>query len=416
MQIDNNTLRTTSQRIYLFVLMWYACFASSTIILRPYASTVWVILAIISFFFRDISTFKVSKLIFGYITLIIFLLFNTLISQDVSSSVLLVFKFILYFVIAYNIACNSSTRSITIKMAFVFLLIHLFIIYFQLAFPSVFNSVFLGLIPQSASLLVIKRVSLHMAIGFNTQTGIAGFWMTLGLIFSLVYSKYRTDKKIIYRLLTALFAIAIILTRKRIFVLIFIIIILLFELLTTKKSGRSFKIVVTSLIIVFLFYLASSIFPNLFGVIDKMTQLLEEDDVSNGRFQLYETALNLFKENALFGVGYGAFGTVSGLGVGVHNAYLQALVEFGLAGFFVFWIPIVKGLSISFNTVRSFVASNGEIFSCDSIITFLGQIVIMLWCFTGNPFIDDTVLFIFILLQMINISYSNRNHKVGKTI
>ena len=246
-----------------------------------------------------------------------------------------------------------------------------------------------------------------MAIGFNTQTGIAGFWFTLGLAFSISNFVSKRTHRFFYLVISLLFAGAVLLTAKRIFLLISILIVLFVFLINANKKNRFFKLLIISLGAILLFYIFASIFPNLFGVFDKMLSFVEDGDISNGRFDIYKVAIDLFLKNILFGIGYGTFSTISGLGLDVHNSFLQILTEFGIIGFIFYWVPFIKSFCLSFKSIKSnYVETNNfkNASKTVELIAFLSQIIFFMWCLTGNPVIDDTVLFIFLWMQMVSIS------------
>lgn len=393
---------TIVKNIYLFILMWYAFLASSSNALRPHVSIVWILLALFSFSFNKGISFKISKISYSYIILCISLVISLFFSQDFSTSLGLICKILLYLIITMNISVDRDMRNTAIKFAYIFLLFHLAVIYIQLLFPNVYNLLFFSYIPNSAIYLVKKCVDSKIAIGFNTQTGIAAFWMTLGFLFSLLFYENKKGSKFLF--FSILFGCAILLTLKRIFLLISIIVILVIKTVNTNKKGRMFKILFAFTGILLLFFILTSLFPELTGIFNKFALFIEADDVSNGRIYIYKTALEIFLNNSLVGIGYGAFLKISGLGVGVHNAMLQTLTELGIFGFLFFWYPLLYCFSISLKSIKNNKIIQNYSDKIIKEIAFVTQLVVFMWCLTGNPFIDDTVFFIFLWMQMVSIS------------
>jgi len=61
------------------------------------------------------------------------------------------------------------------------------------------------------------------------------------------------------------------------------------------------------------------------------------DESSQRRINIWQQALDLFKKNPVFGIGYGVFRTL-GLDLGdTHNIYVKTLTEQGLIGFLIFF-------------------------------------------------------------------------------
>lgn len=66
------------------------------------------------------------------------------------------------------------------------------------------------------------------------------------------------------------------------------------------------------------------------------SELLSGEDIMNGRLGLYVTAVELFKEHILFGIGWGGFAEegrkIIDIVSNVHNIYLQLFCEVGIFG------------------------------------------------------------------------------------
>ena len=117
-----------------------------------------------------------------------------------------------------------------------------------------------------------------------------------------------------------------------------------------KVNKKRFKI---SIVIVFIILgIGFTIFDwlnNLFAsyginvyFIDKMLELNDAGDVSNGRNELYDLAIADFLQSPLFGRGIGRFDANHPGGSYPHNFVLQILSDGGLLLFFLLFIPIIK--------------------------------------------------------------------------
>ena len=78
----------------------------------------------------------------------------------------------------------------------------------------------------------------------------------------------------------------------------------------------------------------------------RMTIIEEGSD--NGRFDLWETSLGVWKRNPIFGVGYN--GMLKSAGAVSHNTYLQILTETGILGF---CLLLIFAFQLLINTFRS---------------------------------------------------------------
>jgi O-antigen ligase len=172
----------------------------------------------------------------------------------------------------------------------------------------------------------------------------------LGLMFAGAVQK---DKKLLYITAIALMGIAIILSGSRGGLVSLIAEIFFLILLTTNTKGYNQLIIKVGLAILLI---ATIVFGSmLIGGESSLTRMAEtaaSDDFSTNRTHIWNVALNIIKNNFIFGTGYGSFGiaytpfdSFNGLErvEQAHNDYLQVLSDAGIvgliiAGFFVFML------------------------------------------------------------------------------
>lgn len=87
-------------------------------------------------------------------------------------------------------------------------------------------------------------------------------------------------------------------------------------------------------------------------VIERIKQTTNEngqlDESSLRRLNIWEQSMDLFKKNAIVGIGYGVFRNL-GLDLGdTHNIYVKYLVEQGLVGFLILWSVVFCFLRIGY--------------------------------------------------------------------
>lgn len=77
------------------------------------------------------------------------------------------------------------------------------------------------------------------------------------------------------------------------------------------------------------------------------------DQLTSGRMGLWKTALELFKENPVFGIGWEQFMNHNTYEHDVHNTYLQWLCESGMVGFVLLMTPTMFMYAMTFKrTIR----------------------------------------------------------------
>ena len=94
------------------------------------------------------------------------------------------------------------------------------------------------------------------------------------------------------------------------------------------------------------------------NTIVRITETLtgEVADVSNGRYELWKLAGQLFEEHPLFGIGWRKYNLFAQQMVNedshVHNVFIQLAVEIGIIGLILYIIPIVYALWDNFKLYR----------------------------------------------------------------
>lgn len=159
--------------------------------------------------------------------------------------------------------------------------------------------------------------ALNVGLALNAYVKIAprGVWLTLGIFVALIlYQKVTSSEnwRITYIKRLLLIALAII-----------AIVILATDFNEIILGIRN--------------YLQEK-FNITIRALEKFLFLSEQDNVSNGRDALWESAISLIKNSAGIGYGIGYYETING--VHTHNILLQALCEGGI----IFFVPILMML------------------------------------------------------------------------
>ncbi len=120
-------------------------------------------------------------------------------------------------------------------------------------------------------------------------------------------------------------------------------------------------------------------------------------DITNSRSILWRYALQNYKGNELFGVGWNQlirhvpYTDNNGYRLATHNVYIQLLAETGVAGLIMFMVPMAAALV---GTWRSAAAGrliespqNGE--RAAAAFALYSQLYFLLYCISGNPLYDS---------------------------
>lgn len=157
-------------------------------------------------------------------------------------------------------------------------------------------------------------------------------------------------------------------------------------------------------------------------------QMLNGNDITSGRTQLYQWAIEIFKDNPIFGVGWTNFSyhitdefrALHGMDVNnVHNIYLQFLCETGIVGTILIMSPLIY---LYFQTIKQTIRITNKKcedgiaimlnYSSLSIQTFFMIVGLLDPCFTKLIFWN----FYCIAIIFLNISLTLEGHIINDFI
>ena len=182
------------------------------------------------------------------------------------------------------------------------------------------------------------------SFGINIQWSILGFILQLSTIKEIKKISIDTIK-----LAILFFSILIIISRQN--QLMFIVIFAIYLYLSSKrnknfKSNAFFVILISSITYIGFKFIDITVFDTY------KTMLNRQGDDFSSRYNILISALNIFKENILFGVGYGMFAgynkttiLVTSANVylaSIHNGIIAILTEMGIIGLILNFILAIK--------------------------------------------------------------------------
>ena len=262
--------------------------------------------------------------------------------------------------------------------------------------------------------------------GFTINTNFSAGYILAGLLVlvsrMLINNKPR-KKNII---LLAFLILAVLYTRKRghlLFMSIAIIMTYLIPARKTQKLKRIWNIFLVLLILLLLFYIARDALSQIpmFRIIILTFEKIESgEDFTTGRFKLFQWAIELFRKNPLFGIGWGKYRTtvagtvVRNKSLETHNVYLQLLSETGIIGFITFVGAFFSAWFLTKNHYCECIKETDPNLSewrSALFFSFAYQTFFMLYCLTGNPLFDQFYQIMYLFCCSIMIAYSYvKNH------
>lgn len=322
------------------------------------------------------------------------------------------------------LACKRSILDyIPIKFLFWSGIIAAVGIFIQFLLPSFFDSHILPLFTANQDRIKIWIDNGYGFSGFYYQLSHADMNLLLAgalAIFFLLKNSYGKGRgRFMVYLSIALIFSAILLTGKRSFAVMAIIIPLFVYLLGKKQFiGTVFALLIGSLAV----YVAVIYFVNHLDLftdnvfLHRLAETVEEiqyaEDFSSGREGLAESAIRLFEENPVFGVGVGNFVKASRQYTDVHNTYLQVLCEQGIIGLLLMVIPLIVCLLKTISLLRVNINSQYSPYIKYSLFI---QIYFLMYSFTGNTMVNYEVYFFYFLAiaLLINVETACSRQRIN---
>jgi len=251
-------------------------------------------------------------------------------------------------------------------------------------------------------------------VGLGIHPGVNALIIVMLVFIVMFYLK----QKLLRFIILAVSLYSVILTGNRSILVLFGAFILLFFLLSSmqnenkknenliiNKIGKGLTMLLA--IVGMVYFVINS------SIAERFTDSASSESIGS-RFELYEFAISLFKENYLVGNGINNFVTyteqIGGIGylrevTHAHNIFMQLLAETGIFGLVVFLLVVFLFLKIDY----SFCIEALREKKFEKIILVFPSIIFMLNAITGNPTYTETTLLLFMCIRgLIKLEYENK--------
>lgn len=305
-----------------------------------------------------------------------------------------VIQFLIYLFLIIAIAFNKESIKYLYNQIGIFGLENVFATLFIAIFPSLYRSVILPLISGGEYLIASDNFEHGYNPGITAHYSINGIYTSISSIYFFTkYLKTKQKKDILFFILSF---IALLLTAKRAHILITFIVcfITAFKTISGTLSKKLFYGVNSIIIIVIAFFVVTAFVPQLGGFIERFAETSSAGDLLSGRDNLYSLCISLWKNNILFGNGWGAFSYYFNMQYAntnyivnyadAHNIYLQLLCEVGLIN-----VIIIVSLFI-----YTFIKTNKQTFKIKNnkskvlLFAYAYQMMFLIYGLSGNPLYD----------------------------
>lgn len=391
-----------------------------TVVFSGYAYAVLLaVFTLIYIVFRKIVIVRGNNLLLVWALTVAVVFVSFLNSQRSNGALLDVIVFFCGLLLFLPCSCNVDIYNYSISLIKDLSLFFAIGVVVQAFMPTVYN-VFLAIFPSAYRMSIIS----NGGSGFTLNTGYSAGYIIAGVI--AVISDYDTNKPVrLKKVILPLFLfLALILTGKRgpaLFIILTLVYVYLAPARGSKKLGRYWKIfmiIFVAIIAIWAFRDFLSQIPFIGRILNSIVGAIEGEDITSGRTRLYVWALELFKRNLFFGIGWGRFRTTVVGNVTLvkeletHNIYLQLLAETGIIGFVVFMTTFIlfwNSAKIAYcDCVQN---NNGCKTNWQNLLyfSFTYQTYFLLYGLTGNPLYDPHFQLMYIFSCMIIVAYVAKN-------
>lgn len=437
----NNTITSRKEGIYLssIAIFLYVFFILThslySIVLQSYILQFSLLsLVLLLLFFKPINNslfqFKYTRLdLIWSCSIIVVLTYITV--SGVGNYIEHIFIYVtgILFLILAKVNINNFEPSF--KLIKVVSVIYAASTLFQYLFTDLFNSIIFPFVPITTQQRTLELINLGYYPGLGlAQPSLSAGCMIIGMGMILSNLKFENlfKRRLDVILLLLLIASNLMVGKRSIFIWGIIAIIFTYYVASSTKE-KAIKIIKLFTIFIFaiaIFFITLHYFkamPFLARVVETINDLVSGDDVTSGRLVLYEAAWDIFKENPLFGIGWGQFivvtsGQLLSRDLIVHNVYLQLLAETGLVGFFAVITPIMYCYYKTFRAIRLLFnkeeGHNHYMWKIGITFSFYYQTFFILYCLTENPFYSMVYMFIYFLCLAILNSFIVNIRKIKK--
>lgn len=345
--------------------------------------------------FGKIKRITKSQFSILVVTLIVFAIqiFNNYYFKESSEGKVIYFS--IYIFLPFIIASNEKSIECFFSVLKLFCFEHIFGTFFVQIFKGFYMSNILPWLSSGAENVAYRNLLNGYNPGFTMHYSTNGIYLTIATTF--FFSNFIADKKRKNLIYTCLAMIALLLTGKRAHTLFTIMACATLYILHSREkiSKKAIKFFGAIAIAIIGIIILSMFVPQILNVLTRFEESAGKGELLSGREPFYELALRLWKNNILFGNGWGAFSYYFHFELyssefvydylDAHNVYLQLLCECGIIGL-LFFISIAIYAISKTGKLITFMQDEKKYFYL--LFSFAFQLFFLLYCFSGNPLYD----------------------------
>lgn len=314
-----------------------------------------------------------------------------------------------------------------LRVLFALAIFHGLAVIFQYFFGVAFNSVYFPLLKRGNLLVANSYFSKGYYFGFlyspHEVAGIISFTLA-----GLILKNHFIKKGTIFNSLIYLFLfVTLFLTGKKAIPTISLSVLILLIFILNSKKRQWHKIVILIIVVVVILLLVQNYIINnpdnviFYRITLFFKRMAQGDSIDSGRRELQSLALEKFRTNKLFGIGwykfvtntFGNYGYETGHQVNLD--YLQWLTETGIIGFILNMIPVLITFYHSYYLFKKIKLYENDRDKWIISFAFYVQLFILAYAFIETPFYDIFYFAIYIFTSaLINMYYYKLKENIQK--
>lgn len=339
-----------------------------------------------SVLYRRLNFKFVSKSQFLFVLILVYnICFGVIVGSDSSAaSTLLIYYFLGFLIYVVEWEIESLAKIIKI-LKILTLVIAVSIILESFMLDAILPLVYIFSAGSKES--VLNEIAYGAYSGFAGEKADAAFYMNILFLITICGCIHQRKVALKDGIVILLSLIALMLTGKRtLFVTVFIIAFILF--INSDIRFKGFKICMIALIVAAVIFSIPIFFPQANFLFERLG-----DTSESGRSELWNYAIQMFKENPVMGMGLGSYnnyifkeGYINPFTGGkwfaqCHCIYLQILGELGIVGAFLMICLFISNLYKAYFLLK--YAENNTI-KLMSRISLALQLLVLIYGITGN--------------------------------
>ena len=408
MEGHSNLTGTKTLEIIIALLINLVIFSTNNKLMMytKHLSLFIIVLCFVLFVSKKDYTVKMNKFIGLYVAFVSILLVGCIWFSSSDGSI----DYSIYFVSGISIVLFRFSEIFyryLLKIFRALFWIFIFSMFLEAASPDIFHRLFRFASFGDETMRALTSGGAIAGLAF--EKAYAAFICNLGL--GMIFAEYICHKSYKYIIQSLIVMVALMMTGKRTLFIIPIAVLLIYVILFSKNN-KFIKLAGVGLgITIFI------IGPSASLIIDRIVN--NEGDVLSGREVFWNYAMEMFRQNPLFGKGFLSFNDYAFYrgfryygerwNYQAHNVYIQLLAETGIVGFLLMTLLIILMLFKIISVVKE-----KPVFW--NILLIYWIILFGVYSFTGNTlyYPCQLIVLIIIILLVSNIKVADSSYMVSK--